>query len=608
MPSFGDGFVVYYWVKRTTHKKQTLKQTFQTVLLLCVLLMFFGSCDELYQSDKTIAHTDSKYGAILRISEPEFVGSLFPHHISDDGTARISAQIYEGLFKLNPKTLALENCLIKTYSIDQNGTRYTFELKDSVFFHQDKCFGTDRLRKLVSDDVIYSFTKLCEYSDGNVAFSVFHDLVLGADAYYQATKSNDTTVQSVQGLRKISNTKFSIELTHPSTVFPYILAEHQTYIFPKEAILNSYHTKLNKEIGTGPFMLYSITHGKHPHILLKRNPHYHQKDAQGLQLPYLDGLSIRFVPQKTAELDSFVTHKQDAITKLPSELLFDLQEHRDSLGLADLIIEYPEMSIDYLGFNCQSSTFQDLNLRKALAHGIDKKKLIDRALQGEADQPGVHGVTPPVLAKSINYSYQAIRSPEFDLDTAKYFLGQSALGQSGEKNLRLHYAPDGGRNQKIAKELSKQLKENLGIDLVVQIDHLSVFNFALGRGTADFFLSSWFFEYPHPQHHLAAFYSRGITFLPEQNSFPNVFRYVNEEFNRNYLLGFESASKNQALAHFAEAEKILLQDAPIIVLDYPENYKAIQPEIGNYPINPIQYTDFRTTHVKAYPTLYPTSK
>lgn len=580
-----------------------MKHIIQTTLLFC-LVAVFTSCDQAHL-EKTNTATKPKYGSVLRLSENDFISSLFPHHISDGISARISAQIYEGLLKLNPKTLAIENCLAKNYSVDKTGTRYTFELKDSVFFHQDRCFGSDQLRRLVSDDVIYSFTKLCQYSDKNVAFSVFHDLVLGATEYHEATRVGDTTVKSVKGLQKITDTKFSIELTHPSTVFPFILTEHQTYIFPKEAILYAYETKLNKEVGTGPFTLYSVTTGENPSVLLRRNAHYHQQDVDRNPLPYLDGISVQFLEQKSAELDSFVAHQQDIIAKLPSELLYNIDLLSDSSNMENLVTEYPEMSVDYLGFNCQSSTFQDINLRKAIAHGIDKKKLIERALQGEADQPGDYGTTPPVLAKSINYPYEAIKSPEFNLDTARYFLSLTNIGQSDQRSLRLHYTLEGGRNQKIARELSKQLKQNLGIDLVMQNDHQSVYNFAVQRGTADLFLSSWLFEYPHPQHHLAAFYSSGVTFKEGQITYPNVFRYDNAEFNKQYQLGFESASDPIALAYFAEAEKILIQDAALIILDYPEGYKAVQPEVKGFHINPIQYRDFRKTYIKPYPSVFP---
>ena len=194
--------------------------------LLSLSLLFMGACTHSPTEEKGDALTvkgNKHYGGTLSLNEVGFIESLFPHHISDAVATRISSQVYEGLLKLNPKTMAVESCLADTFYLDSSHTEYTFVLKDNVYFHDADCFENGKGRLLTSADVINSFTKLCEYRRDNHAFSVFHDLVKGADEYYNASIIKDRTVKSVSGLSAPDDKTVKIKLLHPSTVFPCLL-------------------------------------------------------------------------------------------------------------------------------------------------------------------------------------------------------------------------------------------------------------------------------------------------------------------------------------------------------------------------------------------------
>ena len=72
-------------------------------------------------------------GGIFRVNEVEDFKNLFPQSTIDGVSNRIGAQIYQGLLKLNQRTLKVENCLASSVSEQNNGTLLTFNLNDNVF-------------------------------------------------------------------------------------------------------------------------------------------------------------------------------------------------------------------------------------------------------------------------------------------------------------------------------------------------------------------------------------------------------------------------------------------------------------------------------------------
>ena len=575
------------------------------VLLLGVSLLGCKTTEK-QENNPYTAKGGKIYGGTLYLNENDPTESLFPLHISDAVSARISSQVYEGLFKLNPLTLSVEKCLVSDYSIDSTHTLYTFTLKDSVFFHDSECFDKKIGRQLVADDIIFCFQQLCTYSERNHAFSVFHELVQGADEFYKQSKLGKTATSSISGIKKLDKLTFSIQLKHPSTLFTSILSEHQTYIYPKEYLLYSLDENMEKEVGTGPFTLSKVIRSSEPSLVFKRNPKYHMKDKLGNSLPFIDVVHYNFIEDKHSELDTFVNMSTDLINKLPTDLLFALHKHKDSVAFSHDIEEISEMSLDLIGFNCKSSIYSNHNLRKALAFVFDKKKIVERALDGNASEYGKYGITPPTFLMHDNYPVNDIRCPAFNEDSAKYYLERSRVFRNEDvKNLTLYYNLEGHKNDKVVNTISRELKRILGIDLLIKPLHQIEFNHAVESGTAEFFLTSWIYGYPHPQQHLAAFYSSGIEFKSKNIAYPNVFRYSNPKFDNYYNTAFSTENDSIATANYVLAEKILMKDLPVIPLWYDEGYLAKQSYVEDFSFNAIEYWDLRYTYIKPHKVISP---
>ena len=581
-----------------------MKKLHLTNLTFLVFVLGLVCCTNQPESNESpikIGLGNKSYGGTLYLVENDIPPTLFPLKIADAVSASVSSQIYEGLFKLNPKTLEVENCLIDTFFTDSTHTLYTFRLKDSVFFHKHSCFKHDKDRQLDANDVAMCFTNLCRYSESNHAFSVFHNLVSGADSFYHNSKNNLDNSEIVSGINVKDRLTFTIKLNHPSKIFPQILSEHQTFIYPNEYFLFRLNEK-NTQIGTGPFCLMTNSTNN---IVLAKNEDYHMEDELGNQLPFLDSLVYTFIEDKHDELSHFLDHKSDIIFKLPSDLIFDLAMHSDSSNFDYPVAEFPEMSLDFIGFNHQSELFSNIYLRKAIAMALNKKKILERGLDGAATEPGYHGVTPPVFSQ-MGYDVDSIDSHAFNADSAKTFLELSGIfSGASSKNLTLYYNVEGHRYDRVVNTISQELKKHLGIDLLLKPLSLKEFDDAVLAGVAEFFLTSWIYEYPHPQHHLAGFYTGEKDFLKNISLYPNIFRYKNKAFDELYDRAFESEDNQKANQLFLEAEKLAIDDVVIIPLWYDEGYVSQQDYVKGFYTNALEYKDFRYVFLEKVERILP---
>lgn len=539
------------------------------------------------------------YGGVFKINESEFIKTMFPHNMTDVVSIRVSSQIYEALFKFDPSDLSIKKCLVDDYTVDSSGTVYTFRLKKGVFFHNDPCFNGGKGRELTTNDVKYCFTLLCTQNTNNQGFgSIFKDLLKGANEYFNATEGGILPSKEIEGIKIIDNYNFKLELTRPSSIFLFNLASQFTYIFPKEAYEKYGLEMRTKAIGTGPFMLQNIDDDIS--IILKKNDNYHNVDEYGNKLPFLDAVDIRFLRDKKTELFEFKKGNFSMIYRLPTEYIIEILEESGSNENGEYsqyeLQRKPEMATQYLSFMNQGPIFKNKNVRKAFSFAIDRAKILEYVLNGEGFAPGFHGITPPSFA---NYPIDSVRGYTLNLDSAKYYLSKAGYPSGkGFPEIVLQLKSDGERNSNVAIEVQKQLKENLNVNIKLEILPAATLVENMQGGKANFFFTGWGADFPSPQNFLSLFYGKDVPSKPNAKSFPNFARYVNPKFDKLYDEALSEKSVEEANKKFLKAEQLLMADAPIIVLWYDEGYRLVQSYIKNFPNNPMQIRDYSEVYIE----------
>jgi oligopeptide transport system substrate-binding protein len=578
-----------------------MKKYFIVILVAATSGLF--SCGNANKENKGQVETreakgGKSYGGIFRLNEPEYIKNLFPHSITDVYSYRVACQIYEGLFKFDQKDLEVIPVLAESYTLSPDGKIYSIKLKKGVYFHDDPAFPNGKGREMTAHDVKYAFTKLCTQGLLNQNFSVFKDILLGANEYYKATADNKTPDFGVEGIKVIDDYTIEFHLIKPNALFLTNLARPACFVYPKEAEEKYGQDMRIKAVGTGPFAIKSVD--EDISIILKKNENYHGKDEHGNQLPFLDAISIQFIKDKKTELLEFKKGNLDMIYRLPTEYIIEILEEAMTTKQGEIqkfeLQRSPEMVTQFLTFNNQSKIFNNVNVRKAFSYAIDRDKILDYVLNGEGYASGHHGITPPVFNF---YNIDQIHGYKLNVDSARYYLAKAGFPNGkGLPKIEFYLNSEGTRNTNVAVEIQKQLKDNLNVDIELNILPFAQMMENGLNGKFNLMRASWYADYPNPENFLWLFYGKDVPKNANINSYPNIARYTNPEFDNLYEKALNAKTIEEANELFLKAEKILMKDAPVIVLWYDEGYRLLQSYVKNFENNPMQYRDFSQVYLQ----------
>lgn len=565
--------------------------------------VFMSSCNgdntDTKDQSKDVVVADDKpvSGGAVHLSEGNPIGTTHPHYVTSLGTHHVLNQVYEGLLKYDPKTLEVVPCIAESYEIDNTGKVYTFKLRKGVHFHDDPCFEGGKGRELKASDVVYSFKLLCSENDLNsyTFDQAFKGKVKGAAEYRDASKSGKAP-DSLAGVKAIDDYTVQITLTNAYSLFPFNLAWNNTSIVAKEAI-EMYGNDIN--VGTGPFIMKKENVTEKGVVLLK-NSNYYLKDDNGMQLPYLDSLVVHYIDNSQQELKMFHEGKLDLVVGLPAESIKEVVENQ----IADfqetppkyILDRTPDMAVQLYNFNLTKAPFNNVKVRKAISYGINRDRIVNDLLNNEAYGPGIYGITPPVFK---GYDITQINGYSYDLQKAKKLLEEAGYPNGkGFPTLKLITNGGDSKNLKVAVELQNQLLTNLNINTDVEVlsyeERLKKSMYAEG----DIIRGAWVADYPSPESFIYVSYGKNVPNSLSEPSFPNVSRYKNDVYDKLFEKAiYETTDETERNKIFMEAEQLLMDDAPFVVLWYEEKYRLKQASMKNYHINPLSYQDFTRVYV-----------
>jgi peptide/nickel transport system substrate-binding protein len=560
------------------------------LLLVSLIVASCGSNDG-SSSETKKAKGDVYYGGVFRMNEVEDFRNLYPLSVTEVTSDRITKQIYEGLIKQSQDELTILPSLAEQLEFNSDATVWTFFIRKGVKFQDDACFPDGKGRELTANDFKYCFDLLCTESSNNQHFNAtFKDRVLGANEYYQSTIDKKPLAGGVAGIKVINDNTIQITLSKPFSGFLNILSTSGCWVFPKEAVEKYGADMRTKCVGTGPFQVKSVKEGET--VVLERNPNYWDIDEFGNQLPYLDALKFSFIKEKKSEFMEFKRGNLDMIFRLPVEMISDILGELDHAKETNAPFEMqvvPAMSIYYYGFQHQSEAFKKKDVRLAFNYAIDREKIVNNILQGEGI-PGIYGIVPPSFA---GYENNKLKGYSFDVDKArKYMAAAGYPNGKGFPKITLQTNSGGAnRNLQISEAIQKMLKENLNVDVDINIlpfaEHLE----QLESGKALFWRSGWIADYPDPETFLTLLYGKNVPANVSEKSYLNTVRYQSNKFDTLFTQAMHELDDRKRMGLYLEADQTAINDGAIMPVFYDENYRLLKPYVKNFPANAMEYRD-----------------
>ncbi len=553
-----------------------------SILLLVSSLVLF-SC-----KDNGNGKLSDKNGGTFVMAENTPLAGLYPVSITNQAEALVVGQIHESLLRLDPKTLEIVPGLAEKWEISKDGKTITFHLVKGAHFQDDKCYKDGKGPEITTKDVKFTLEHLATKTDENYQFStILKDRLVGVNDFFDK-KSN-----SISGLKIIDDYTISLELVNPSLSFMKLLAN------PSAAIINEVAFKAygkDLKTGAGPFM-YDASSTSEKYVLVK-NPNYFRKDSIGCVLPYLDTVIVRIMPSIEDGLSSFENGKIDLINTLPSLRVKDVVEKNIKEFVShppkSLLHREPEMISQFYVFNTKQKPFDNVAVRQAINYAIDREKLVDNVLQGQAIGASMHGITPNTFS---GYDIKKIKGYSLDIEKAKKLLSDAGYPNGkGFPEVRILVNSGNSRNSSVAVELQKQLKEHLNINVNFEsLPNIQKYELQM-HGKSDIYRDAWVADFSSPESFLSLFVGDAVPADSSAASFPNTSRYQNATYDLYFKKGRDSNIKDSSFANFMRAEQVLMDDAVIIPLWYEGSYRLLTNNIKGLNLNAMRYYDLTKTY------------
>jgi peptide/nickel transport system substrate-binding protein len=386
--------------------------------------------------------------------------------------------------------------------------------------------------------------------------------------------------------------KFSFSAPDDSTfilrlgqIFPPFLGILTTVycsVVPHEAI-EKYGNEFRKNpVGTGPFSFKMWKEGVK--LVLVKNPAYFEFDHE-TRLPYLDAVSITFLADKQSAFLEFVKGKLDFMSGIDPGYKDELLSRDGSLkpgfkGKFKMIAQ-PYLNTEYLGFLVDTHTKAGKNsplrlrqVRQAINYSFDRRKMIS-FLRNNIGTPGLHGMIPKGMpsfdSNTIYYDY----NPE----KARKLLGEAGFpGGYGLPPITLSTTSD---YLDICKYIQYKTGE-VGIEIRIDISPPAALKEMKAQAKLPFFRASWIADYPDAENYLALFY--GKNFSPEG---PNYTHFYQKEFNIIFEKAMACTNDSARFIYYRMLEKIIMDDAPVVVLYYDQVLRFVQNNIEGMDSDPM---------------------
>lgn len=520
---------------------------FRKIIVVNILcLVFLCSCSETTQNDRD--------HLVFRYNEHSNISSLDPAFARNPQNIWPTNQLFNGLIQLD-NSLNIKPDIAKRWEVNDSTNTYTFHLRDDVYFHKNKCFGSDSTRTVTADDFVFSFDRL---TDEDVA------------------SPGSWVMSTVENYKAKNDTTLVIQLKQPFPAFLGLLSMRYCSVVPEEAI-NLYGNEFRSHpVGTGPFQ-FKIWE-ENVKLVLRKNPLYFEKDEQGNQLPYLEAVAVTFLPDKQSEFLEFAQGKLDFISGLDNSYKDEIittqgklqEKYKDEVNL----ITTPYLNTEYLGFFMETET-PEINskiLRQAVNYGFDRQKMVTYLRNGMGT-PATHGFIPkglPGFASIEGYGYNPEKARE---------LIEQYKTNTGDTQPEITIGTN-SQYLDICEYIQREL-EKIGIAVEIDVMPPSTLRQMKSSGELDIFRASWIADYPDAENYLSLFYSENFT-----PNGPNYTHFKNVAFDSLYEKSLTISNIEKRKQLYRKMDSIVVTEAPVVPLFYDVAIRFVSKKVSGLGINP----------------------
>ena len=516
-------------------------------LFLVSFLLIITSC--------SLKESQNSDNDVFRYNEHSNITSLDPAFSKDLRSIWATNQLFNGLVQIDDE-LIVHPDIAKSWNISDDGKTYSFNLKKGIQFHKHSLFGKDATRQVVASDFEYSFNRLL-------------DPKLAAPGKW--------VLEFVDKFEARNDSTFVIQLKQSFPPFLSLLSMKYCSVVPHEAVAYFGDTFRANPIGTGPFQFKLWV--ENTKLVFRKNNEYHEKDENGKRLPYLEAVSITFLPDKQSEFLQFIQGNIDFMSSIDASYKDDLltsdgqltERYKDKINM----VSGPYLNTEYLGvyLDAEEKELQSIKIRKALNYGFDREKMI-QYLRNGIGTPAINGFIPKGLPSFNNmkgYTYQPEKAKEL---VNSYIEETQNLNPSITISTNSQYLD-------LCEYIQREM-EKTGLEINIDVMPPSTLRQTKVNGQLSIFRGSWVADYPDAENYLFIFHSKN--FSPHG---PNYTHYSSKEFDALYEKSITITDNEKRHVLYQQMDSLVMESATVIPLYYDEVVRFTQKNVTGLGINPI---------------------
>ncbi len=493
--------------------------------------------------------------------------SSFNPQLVTDGTSTnaTAGTIYNTLIGFEEGSTKIVPVLATSWDISKDKLVYTFNLRKGVKFHTTKYFTPTR--EFNATDVIFSIDRQ------RIKTRPYHDVSGGKYEYFDGMEMGKT----IKEIKILDPLKVQITLSTPDATFLANMAMTFMSILSEE-----YATKLaginkkadldNLPVGTGPFVFQS--YAKDSVIKYSAHPAYWgtRGNIDKLIFAITPDANVRHQKLKTGECQ-FANEPSPA----------DIPEMKKNPALK--VMQDAGLNVGYLSMNVTKKPFDNLLVRQAINHALNKKSYIDAIYLGNAVV--AKNPIPPTI-----WSYNdAVKDYEYSIEKAKALLAKAGYPNGFEAEMwTLPVARPYNPNGKKMGELMQADLAKVGIKIKLQTFDWPTYLKKASQGDHQMLQMGWTGDNGDPDNFLNTLLGCGSI-----KSGSNYSKWCDQKFNKAVTEAKTATDIKKRTALYKEAQKIFKEQAPWVTIAHSTVFKAMAKNIKGYKVDPLGHDTF--THV-----------
>ncbi len=486
-------------------------------------------------------------------SEP---ATLDPHKATGTWESRILADAFIGLTQDDASGEAVPG-MAERWEVSDDGLVWTFYLREATW--------SDGV-PVTSEDFVFSLRRILLPETASEYASLLY-FIEGAQALNEGKAGPETL-----GVRAIDPRTLEIRLVHPA---PYLteVAKHQTMSpVPKHLVerLGDAWVQPQNIVTNGPYRIAAWRLGDH--VKMVKNPLFYEADKVCVDQVY-------YYPTTDA------ASSERRVRRGELDISYDVQSNRIAFlrqEIPDYVRTHTYLGVAYMAFNTSVEPLKDVRVRRAISMALDREFITNKLLRG--GQVPAYNFVPPGVA-----NYTSPPPPEWAAwplerrqAEARRLLAEAGYGPNRPlKPLKLEIKHRNSADPTLFMPAVQADLKAVGIDLALVQNEVQIAYASYRARDFQIADAGW-----------VADYNDAMSFLYLNRSTAgaqNYGDYRNPVYDELLAKADNEPDTKVRAGYLAEAERIMLEDAPIVPVYFLNTKALVNPRITGWVDNIIDH-------------------